>query len=63
MEEKQYWTVKEVAEEFRVSTSALYELVRTDKKIPFLKIGASIRFDKEEITSYFKGRIFQDEAL
>lgn len=62
MQDKEYLNVKEVAELFRVSKSQIYNLVK-EEKINFLKIGASIRFDKEEITSKFKERNLQDATL
>jgi len=46
-------TVKELSVWLRLSKSKIYALVYT-KKIPFVKIGAKILFDKDKINSWIE---------
>lgn len=48
-------TVDEVADYLRIKVTSLYRLTR-EKKIPFYKIGGSIRFKKVEMESYLESQ-------
>lgn len=45
------WDVKEVAHFLHLSESQIYALV-SEEKIPFVRIGKSIRFDPYEIAKF-----------
>ena len=48
-----FFTVIELSAWLRLSKSKIYSLVHL-KKIPFIKIGAKILFDKEKINIWIK---------
>jgi len=49
---RQFLTVKELAFKYNVSEPLIYSYVR-EGKIPFIKIGQCVRFNKSEIASHF----------
>jgi excisionase family DNA binding protein len=48
-----FLTVKEVAQIFNVSVSSVNRLM-DKRKIPFFKIGGSIRFSDEDVNQYLQ---------
>lgn len=48
------WTVKEVAEFLRVSTSWTYQKVASGE-LPYVKVGALVRFHRNDIEAYARG--------
>ena len=46
-------TTNELSRMFRISPAGVYRLV-AQRKIPFHKVGGSIRFDKMDILAYLK---------
>jgi len=48
-------TIKEVAELLKISQSSVRRL-QSDRYIPFMKIGGSVRFSKSDIIDYLKKR-------
>jgi len=51
-------TPNELAEFLQISKSSVYLLVET-RKIPFYKIGGSLRFRKSDIDEYLQKSVFQ----
>ena len=50
-------TKQEIAEELQLSVSMVNKLMKIEKNpIPFLKIGKSVRFDKQEVAIWIKER-------
>lgn len=50
-------TIAEVAKLFRISVSSVRRL-RQQRRIPFIKIGGSVRFAKDDVVSYVeRGRV------
>lgn len=47
--------IHELAKELNLSESGLYQMV-SQRKIPFLKIGRSIRFDSSEIQKWLENK-------
>jgi excisionase family DNA binding protein len=47
--------IHELAKELNLSESGLYQMVN-QRKIPFLKIGRSIRFDSSEIQKWLENK-------
>ena len=50
-------TVREVAEFFKLTPCTIYKLVNS-KKLPSIRIGCSIRFERQLIVALAKGGIF-----
>ena len=50
------WTVHDVASFLRMSTSWVYKRVAEDA-IPCVRLGASVRFKREDIAAYASGRM------
>ena len=48
-----FLTIKEVAEKFNVSKGTISRLMDR-RKIPFFKIGGSIRFSKEDVNQFLE---------
>jgi len=48
-------TIPEVAELLKISASGVRRLQQA-RHIPFIKVGGSVRFSKEDISSYLKTR-------
>ena len=53
MADKQLLNIKEVAEIFNISVATIYRLI-DGRKIPFYKIGGSIRFSIDDINKYLE---------
>lgn len=53
----EFLTTKEVAKLFNVSISTINRMM-DNRKIPFFKIGGSIRFSKEDIKQYLEDNYF-----
>ena len=51
--EKEIWTVEEVSRFLKISTSYAYKLAESGK-IPYVKLGKSLRFDKEDVILWFE---------
>jgi excisionase family DNA binding protein len=49
-------TIKEAAELLRLSPRTLYVLVET-RRIPFVRIGRAVRFDRETLIDFLAGDI------
>ncbi len=49
----QLYTANQIAKLFSISLVTLYRLVES-RKIPFFRIGSSIRFTEEDVLSYLK---------
>ncbi len=47
--------IREVAELLNVSVTSVRRLQRA-RKLPFVKVGGSVRFDQSDIASYMKAR-------
>ncbi len=50
-------TIKEVAEQYRLSTKSIYRLVQ-QKRIPHFRVGGSIRFFRKALEEYDKGEFY-----
>ena len=48
-------TISDVAELLKLSVSTIRRLQR-QRKIPFVKVGRSVRFDRSDLTAYLEGR-------
>jgi excisionase family DNA binding protein len=48
-------TIAEVAELLRISVSSVRRL-QQQRRIPFVKVGGSVRFTKSDIVSYLESR-------
>jgi excisionase family DNA binding protein len=47
--------VHELSKELKLSSSGIYQMVG-QRKIPFVKIGRSVRFDAEDINKWIAGK-------
>jgi len=47
--------IQEVADKLSISENQVYVL-KTTGKLPFIKIGRSLRFDEEDITDFIRKR-------
>jgi len=56
MKTQEFLNIDDACELFSISKASMYKIMERDKDFPRLKIGGSIRFDKEEIISYFKSK-------
>jgi excisionase family DNA binding protein len=45
------WTIAEVADQLKISTSGVRRLQHTGK-IPFIKVGGSIRFFRSDVVAF-----------
>ncbi len=55
METQKLVTVDELAQVLKVPKSWIYERTRQGQKaIPFVRLGAYVRFDAEEVINFFK---------
>jgi len=52
MIDKNFMTIKELCETFKISRSTLYRDI--DRGIPFITVGKSKRFDYEQVLHWFK---------
>lgn len=52
-EDKKLLTVEELARFLNCSQGLIHKL-KDNRGLPFLKIGASVRFDKEEVLNYLR---------
>lgn len=50
---KNMLNVHEMSKELNLSESGLYQMI-SQRRIPFLKIGRSVRFDSEEIRKWLE---------
>ncbi len=48
-----YLTPDQICDKFQIPKSTLYKLTRTNR-IPFIKVGGSLRFDFIEVDKWFK---------
>jgi len=53
--EKEFYTVRELAELFCVKPLTIYRMVQR-KELPFHKIGRSVRFRRDDIEEYLRTR-------
>jgi excisionase family DNA binding protein len=53
-------SVRDLAEYLKCSPSMIYNLVQL-KKIPHIKIGSKIRFDKEKVNEWIKQNSFENQ--
>ena len=53
--EKEFYTVKELAELLCVKPLTIYRMVQR-KELPHYKIGRSVRFRRDDIEAYLKSR-------
>ena len=51
--EREIWTVEDVARFLKISKSYAYKLAELGK-IPYVKLGKSLRFDKEDVIRWFE---------
>ena len=51
-------TIKEVAELLRISGSLVRRL-QQNRRIPFIKVGGSIRFNKRDVAEYLRQRTIE----
>ena len=57
---KQLWTYKDLSEHLKMSENTLRQYVMY-RKIPFIKIGKSVRFDPDVMVEWIKDQTFRDE--
>jgi len=52
---KNLWTAEDTATYLRLKSKTIYELV-SSKKIPYIKIGRSVRFNPDKILSWLESK-------
>jgi excisionase family DNA binding protein len=53
---KSLYSVEEISQFLKLSKSSVYSLVQQGK-IPFVKVGRRLRFEPEEVLSFFKKKV------
>jgi len=57
MEEKDFYTAKELAEKLRVNIMTIYRYIKA-KKLKAYKIGKEFRIEKEEFERFLRNSLF-----